>query len=264
MKRIIIPITGIIIALSLLGHRVYVSHSSSDFPTAAYVSDVIDGDTILLKNGRLLRYIGIDTPEMREKGALAWKLNPQPFSREASEFNKTIVLHQYITIEYDAEKTDRYDRLLGYVYINDRMINELIIQEGYAFLLTLPPNLAYTARFHAALKEAYSQKRNIWQYVDAQIITADNAHNYIGSLSTVEGDVRRVVTSSHAAYLHFGEDHPSDFTGVIFNGTAAQVPFDFKVSSLQGKKLRIYGIIKEYNGPEIIINSPEQVQIMPN
>lgn len=264
MKRIrlILPLAGISILLTVLGHRVFRAHSLTGYPAAAYVSEVIDGDTVKLKNGRLIRYIGIDTPEISQKLNGEWRLNPQPMSREAKKFNEAMVLHNEVTIEYDIEKTDRYDRLLAYVYVNGKMVNEQMVHEGFAFLLCIPPNNKHNERLHTALKDAYSKKKNIWKYADTHVIDSSRAHEYIGTLATVQGKILHVGKSKKASYLNFGSNYKKDFTGVIFTGSKSQLPYDFEISSLKGKNVRIFGMIKEYNGPEIIINSPEQLQII--
>ena len=94
------------------------------------VSEVIDGDTIKLSNGKLLRYIGIDTPEMRTKKGKEFIYSPQPYSLEAKEFNRQLVEGKFVRIEFDVEKHDRYARVLGYCFVNDVFVNAEMIEEG--------------------------------------------------------------------------------------------------------------------------------------
>ncbi len=68
-----------------------------------------------------------------------------------------------ITIEFDAQQRDRYDRLLGYVYLsNGKMLNEEIVKAGYANVMTIPPNVKYQDRFLKAYREARKRKRGLW------------------------------------------------------------------------------------------------------
>ncbi len=68
-----------------------------------------------------------------------------------------------ITIEFDAQQTDRYGRLLGYVYLsNGKMLNEEIVKAGYANIMTIPPNVQYQDRFLKAYREAREGKRGLW------------------------------------------------------------------------------------------------------
>jgi micrococcal nuclease len=69
-----------------------------------------------------------------------------------------------ITIEFDAQQRDRYDRLLGYVCLsNGKMLNEDIVKAGYANVMTIPPNVKYQDRFLKAYKQARERKRGLWR-----------------------------------------------------------------------------------------------------
>ena len=121
------------------------------------VERIIDGDTIVLKGGERVRYIGIDTPEM----------NPEePFAKEATELNAILVEGWEVRLEYDNERLDRYGRTLAYVYVMvwdlEVFVNEYLVQVGYAKVATYPPNVRYRARFEAAEKMAQERKRGVW------------------------------------------------------------------------------------------------------
>lgn len=262
MKKIVIPLIGLITALSLLGHRIYTAKKPLSFPDQAYVADVIDGDTIQLRSGQFVRYIGIDTPEIHKKSGDEWVEDPETMSREAKQLNEKLVLHKTITIEYDAEKIDKYDRLLGYIYCNGIMANEKMLDQGLAFFLFMPPNDKYKDRLYAALTRAYTNNRGLWRIRGTPSIPADQAHEHVGSLAIVEGTILHVAQKSYATFLNFGDDYSTDFTGVIFKSAETLMPKEYSAARLHGSIVRLTGIIKEYNGPEIIINSPEQIQIV--
>lgn len=124
----------------------------------AQVVDVIDGDTIdvvLADNGETyrLRYIGVDTPERDE-----------PFYREATEANRVMVAGQTVILVKDVSETDRYGRLLRYVYLQDgTFVNAELVRQGYARLVTFPPDVAMQDTFLALQQEARNEKRGLWQ-----------------------------------------------------------------------------------------------------
>lgn len=128
----------------------------------ARVVRVIDGDTveadIALGSRATIRYIGIDTPETVAPG--------QPlgcFGREASDRNKALVENKTVYLEKDVSETDRFGRLLRYVYLEDgKMVNELLVAEGYAQVSTFPPDVKYQDRFLAAQQQARSANRGLW------------------------------------------------------------------------------------------------------
>ncbi len=98
------------------------------------VTQIIDGDTIDVRvNGRevRIRYIGVNTPERDEV-----------CYREAREANRLLVEGKTVRLVADAEDTDRYGRLLRYIYVGDMNVNAALVQQGYAEVVSYPPNTA--------------------------------------------------------------------------------------------------------------------------
>lgn len=128
----------------------------------AVVRHVIDGDTIELSDGRLVRYIGLDTPELRRRVGDRWVEDPEPFGREAKEANRRLVEGRSLRLEYDAQTHDRYGRWLAYVFVDGRMVNAALLEDGYAQLLTIPPNVKYAQELRRAAREAREARRGLW------------------------------------------------------------------------------------------------------
>lgn len=131
----------------------------------AVVSRVVDGDTIEISSGEKVRYIGINTPESVDK-----RKGVQCFGIEASGYNKKLVDGVKIWLEKDVSDKDMYGRLLRYVYLDDptmmenpRMVNEILVKDGYAAAYTFPPDVKYRDRFLTAQKEAREAKRGLWK-----------------------------------------------------------------------------------------------------
>lgn len=139
--------------------------ASSRFKESGEVVKVVDGDTIDVRiNGTVkrLRYIGVNTPETVDP-----RVGVQCFGKEASEENKKIVLGQTVFLEKDVSDTDRYDRLLRYVYLSLNtgqmlFVNDYLVREGYAQVSTYPPDVKYVERFKAAENEARSSNKGLW------------------------------------------------------------------------------------------------------
>jgi micrococcal nuclease len=73
-----------------------------------------------------------------------------------------------VFLEFDSDKRDHYDRLLAYVWLsNGTMANEEIVKAGYAYLLTVPPNVKYRERFANAFSDARKNKRGLWTVADS-------------------------------------------------------------------------------------------------
>lgn len=124
----------------------------------AKVSRVIDGDTIELSDGRRVRYIGMDTPEINYNGE-----SSGCFSEEARETNKNLVEGKEIKMEKDISETDKYDRILRYVYIGDVFVNEYLVEQGLAQALYIEPDTKFYDQFKKLETEARENKRGMWK-----------------------------------------------------------------------------------------------------
>jgi len=224
--------------------------------------EVIDGDTIRLSNGKLMRYIGIDTPEVRIKKDDVFQYLPQPFALEAKEYNRILVEGKNIRIEFDSQKVDRYGRLLGYCFVDDVFVNAELIKKGYAVLYTYPPNVKYVDLLLKLQKEARNKKLGLWR--DFEVILHAQADSYINQIKSVKGRVIDTYQSSKCTFLNFGKDYKTDFTIVIFKKSLKEFTKEGidPVTFYKDKVVIATGRIKEYNGPEIIANSPYQIEII--
>jgi micrococcal nuclease len=119
-----------------------------------------------------VRLIGIDTPEMHESNKLYRDAQRsgqdistiQKLGRRAYEFTKNLVEGKRVSLEFDVEKYDKYGRVLAYVYLKDgTFVNAEIVKEGYASLMTIPPNVKYADLFLRLYREARENRRGLWK-----------------------------------------------------------------------------------------------------
>ena len=127
----------------------------------ASVARVVDGDTIEIGTGAKVRFIGVDTPEVHGK--------TEYYGAEASAYVKSMLERQKVLLFKDVSETDRYGRLLRYVFIygDPVMFNERLVREGYANTATFPPDVAFAERFAALEREAREQGVGLWGAADA-------------------------------------------------------------------------------------------------
>lgn len=134
---------------------------SSTTATSTYlVTRIVDGDTIAIDlNGTetLVRYIGIDTPETKHPNKLK-----ECFGKEAFAKNTELVLGKYVRLEQDVSNTDKYDRLLRFVYVDEQFINLELVSQGYARAATFPPNVSKSTVFKNAERESREAVRGLW------------------------------------------------------------------------------------------------------
>lgn len=121
-----------------------------------HVKRVVDGDTLETRTGHKVRLIGADTPEVHGK--------VEAYGKEASEFSKAQLTDKKIYLFTDTGDTDRYGRLLRYVFIDQdtTMFNERLIAEGYANTMTIAPNVMYADMFAKRERQARADAVGLW------------------------------------------------------------------------------------------------------
>ena len=124
----------------------------------AIVTKVIDGDTVEINGSQQVRYIGINTPEISFTNGEA-----DCYGEEARRANEELVGGKKVWLEKDVSETDKYGRLLRYVWSGDLMINEYLVSQGFANIATYPPDVKHQERLLEAQKEAVLNKSGLWK-----------------------------------------------------------------------------------------------------
>lgn len=126
-------------------------------PRLSKVTAVYDGDTIGIETGEKIRYIGVDAPEIE---------NQECFAAEAAKFNESLVIGKTVKLVSDVSETDKYGRLLRYVYVIDEVeesqevfVNDYLMKSGYAKVMTVSPDMKFAEQF--ALSEKYAKDNNL-------------------------------------------------------------------------------------------------------
>jgi micrococcal nuclease len=126
----------------------------------AEVLDVVDGDTIEVSlDGKVedVRYIGVDTPESVTPGEPV-----ECFGEAASRENERLVEGETVRLVFDAERRDRYGRLLAYVHVGDVFVNGELIAGGFARTLEIEPNTSRAERLGRLETAAGREGRGLW------------------------------------------------------------------------------------------------------
>jgi micrococcal nuclease len=129
---------------------------------SALVTRVVDGDTAEMEiegfaGEEDVRFIGVDTPE---------SVTPdQPvecYGPEASDFTRNLIEGRRVRLEFGAEQRDRFGRLLAYVYIGGKFLNEELVSQGYARTLEIAPNTDFAGLFARIEQDAANAGRGLW------------------------------------------------------------------------------------------------------
>lgn len=153
---------------------------------AVTLDQVVDGDTLWIYDSNCdrikVRLIGIDTPESVHSDVS----RNNEYGKLASDYTKEILSgNQTLYLEYDVESTDRYGRTLAYVWLTDdvnrdndadvadKMLNAILVRDGYAYDKVYEPNHAYADTLEALRMEACESSAGLWQYEGFQQLWED-------------------------------------------------------------------------------------------
>jgi len=127
------------------------------------VKSVVDGDTFWADDGSAkglkIRLIGVDAPESRVSG----RKQIGYYGQQSKEYLIKMLDGKKVRLEYDVDKTDMYDRTLAYVYLPDgTFVNAKLVKQGYAMVMTVPPNVKYAEKFLKLERRARNANRGLW------------------------------------------------------------------------------------------------------
>ena len=170
------------------------------FDDRARVSVVQDGDTLLLADGRRLRLIGINTPELGRDGraAEAGAVAARDRLRQLLFMNG-----QQLQLRFDRERQDRYGRLLAHAFLIDgRSLTELLLAEGTGAQLVVPPNTWQADCYRAASDAARTAQRGVWALASHQTRLANELTLRSEGFHLIRGRVTHVSHSAAAVWIN--------------------------------------------------------------
>ncbi|OGE37604.1 hypothetical protein A3B45_03105 [Candidatus Daviesbacteria bacterium RIFCSPLOWO2_01_FULL_39_12] len=159
IKQVVSPIPQVSATPKLIGEDEQVFGIGGE---AVLVSKVVDGDTITLEGGQTVRLIGIDTPETKDP-----RRPVGCFGKEAANKTKELLEGETVVLQKDVSEVDKYNRLLRYVFLSLDggqllFVNDYLVREGFAQVLTYPPDIKYNEQLREAEKSAKENKKGLW------------------------------------------------------------------------------------------------------
>jgi len=137
---------------------------------------VIDGDTVVLSNGKHLRYAGINALELHTKTGI-----PQPFAVEATELNKRLTLNKTLYLKLVPSIYDRYGRWVGELYFpNGTSVSELLLKSGYVLVCYYRDSKPLFRKYLPLQRRVLRQNRGIFalaRFIDS----LEKGRVYIGN-----------------------------------------------------------------------------------
>ncbi len=216
-----------------------ISAISCAAPAIPQVTRVIDGDTIEVDIAGTIykvRYIGIDTPELDDKRPEFCAL-----AQEATRYNRQLVERGTIRLEKDVSETDRYGRLLRYIYEGDTFANAELVRQGLAWAKAYPPDTKYQDYLEEMEAEAKQAGRGIWAPLTLPPPPPTEVQNIQITHIFYDGQVPRVESDEYVEITNLGEQ-PQDLAGWVLQDISDGYPsFIFSTYILgPGESVRVY------------------------
>jgi micrococcal nuclease len=216
------------------------------------IKTVYDGDTVVLEDGRKIRLLGINTPEVRHRDKQA-----DAGGDEAKQWLITRLKNTKVRVQTDAELTDKYKRTLGHLFTeNEQHINLELVKAGLAEVSIYPPNLLFTAELLAAQQQAEHAKVGIWQRPEFAVLPVssltDEGHT---GWTRLVGKVTHVRDTRKSIYLTFSDK----FEARIERKWLTLFP---DVNNYLGKNLEVRGWLNRNRGAfSMLIRHPSAIVV---
>jgi len=217
------------------------------------VKKVYDGDTILLTDGRKIRLLGINTPEIEHSNQTA-----QAGGNAARKWLTQQLLGTKIRLEFDQEKRDKYKRHLAHIFTEQGIhINRELVRLGFASTSIFPPNLKYVTDFLVVEQTAEAKHLGIWGSAAYQTkLTSElNKKNKQG-WQRIVGQVTEIKQTRKSSYLklthHFDVRIKKEHRQYFEN-----------LELLKGKKLEVRGWVHKYKkGFSMLVKHSGAIKIL--
>jgi len=233
-----------------------------DGPTGI-VTSIVDGDTLLLDNGLVVRLIGIQAPHLAlgREGLTDW-----PKAGESKQKLADIALNKKVLLRYGGEEKDRYGRSLAQVYAGADWVQKQMLAAGMARVYSFPDNRACLDQLFATEAKARSDTLGIWADPYYRVRRAERPADFstlAGHYELVDGRVLSAEKTGGRVYLNFGRRYKEDFTAVI-DSRALRLFAKASVDPMTfgGALVRVRGWIDLRDGPRIEITHPEQIEVL--
>src|SRR5205814_3862217 len=164
------------------------------------VRAALDGDSLLLTDGREVRLIGINAPELGKN-----KAPDQPIARAARERTAELTRGRTVRLVYDEERTDRYGRTLAYVTLPDgRDLDETLLEEGYGWTIAISPNVARLPAYRSAEARARTAHRGVWTIREYEPLPAEHVSPEHYGFTRLVGRVTAVERHANGTEVALG------------------------------------------------------------
>ncbi len=214
-------------------------------------------DVLVLRDGRAIRMEGIRIPHANQDRAPAYSADQAYDAIVAMSSGHTVSAAAVVP------KEDRYDRVRGQVTNDEGVwLQMYLLKRGLARVDIAPDRTECAAELYAAESNARAANAGLWALPAYRVRTPEGLGRDTGTFQIVQGKVLTADVKNGRAYLDFGADWKTDFTVTISPEDMVNFRFDgVDPRDYAGKTIRVRGIVQQFNGPEIEIANPKQIEV---
>jgi endonuclease YncB( thermonuclease family) len=225
------------------------------------VTEIVDGDTLYLSDGREVRLVGLQAPKLPLGRP---DFEPWPLSDDAKAKLSELVLGREVTLAYGGRPVDRHRRMLAHLYLPDgTWVQGRLLEAGLARVYTFRDNRELAGEMYALEDAARAADRGIWDHPFYAVRSKRELGALIGTFQVVEARVADVAEVDGRVYINFGRDWRTDFTVTL----RPDVRRLFEAEGIDPEvyddhAVQVRGWLERYNGPLIEATHPEQIRRM--
>ncbi len=237
--------------------------------TSHTVARVIDGETIVLDDGREVRLIGALAPRAGDTAAAS---GTWPAEKSAIAFLSQQIIGERVQLAFgDGPRTDRYGRLLAHVFMgsgaNRQWVQGELLAAGWARAYTLSGATACADELLVHERVARLGAIGLWGFESYRTLAASRPSQVMkrrNHFERVSGQISTVARTASGVYLNFGRDWKTDFTIVVGKDTLKREPdFASRLETLANQSVTVRGWIERRNGPMIEVFHSSQLEVSP-
>jgi endonuclease YncB( thermonuclease family) len=243
------------------------SAGAASVPDCAGPQEIVDAhivrversnDVLVIRDGRALHMQGIRIPHANQDRAPAF------IADQAYDAINTLVRGKTVDVTAVPPKEDRYDRVRGQVFNSDgQWLQMSLLKSGLARVELAPDRTECAAEYYAAEGAARAANMGLWAVPAYRVRTPETLGGDTGTFQIVQGTVLSADVKDGRAYIDFGADWKTDFTVTIAPGDMANFRADgIDPRDYIHKTIRVRGIVQQFNGPEMEIANPKQVEVV--
>ena len=251
----------ILFMTGVAGSAVAETRRNPDIVDRGSVRDVVDGDTVVLDGATQVRLVGIQAPKLA-LGRPGFR--PWPLAEESKALLETLTLGKSLRLSYGGRRIDRHGRLLAHLEdAEGRWIQGEMLSAGLARVYSFADNRSRIPDMLALEQKARAVALGIWSKPYYNVRSATETPKFIDTFQIVEGRIVSAAVVRRRGYLNFGRDWRRDFTiSVAPRFRRLFTRAGLAIGAYEGKRVRVRGWLKSFNGPLIEATHPEQIELL--